>query len=85
MSENINLTYDDFSAGQVAGDGMTIIDEQTTLEDIINWVFSGKSLWFYDGQKYRAIIHFEDIENGAIIHYFNDSGEIISHQFGGDS
>lgn len=21
MSENINLTYDDFSAGQVAGDG----------------------------------------------------------------
>ena len=64
---------------------MTIIDEQTTLEDIMNWVFSGKSLWFYDGQKYRAIIHFEDIENGAIIYYFNDSGEIISHQFGGDS
>ena len=58
MSENINLTYDDFSAGQVAGDGMTIIDEQTTLEDI---------------------------ENGAIIYYFNDNGEIISHQFGGDS
>ena len=85
MSENINLTYNDFSAGQVAGDGMTIIDKQTTLEDIINWVFSGKSLWFYDGQKYRAIIHFEDIENGAIIYYFNDSGEIISHQFGGDS
>ena len=52
MSENANLTYNDFSAGYTAGDGMTIIDKQTTLEDIMNWVFSGKSLWFYDGQKY---------------------------------
>ena len=85
MSENANLTYNDFSAGYTAGDGMTIIDKQTTLEDIMNWVFTGKSLWFYDGQKYRTIIHFEDIENGAIIYCFNDSGEIISHQFGGDS
>lgn len=66
MSENANLTYNDFSAGYTAGDGMTIIDAQTTLEDIMNWVFSGKSLWFYDGQKYRTIIHFEDIENKAI-------------------
>lgn len=52
MSKNTNLTYNDFSAGYTAGDGMIIIDEQTTLEDIINWVFSGKSLWFYDGQKF---------------------------------
>ena len=35
MSENANLTYNDFSAGYTAGDGMTIIDKQTTLEDIM--------------------------------------------------
>ena len=31
------------------------------------------------------VIFLEEIENGMIVYYFNDSGEIVSHQFGGDS
>ena len=85
MSENINLTYDDFSAGQVAGDGMTIITTDTTVDELISWVFTAKALWFYDNIRYRVVIFLEEIENGMIIYYFNDSGEIVSHQFGGDS
>lgn len=85
MSENINLTYDDFSAGQVAGDGMTIITTNTTVDELISWVFNAKALWFYDNIRYRVVIFLEEIENGMIVYYFNDSGEIVSHQFGGDS
>ena len=85
MNENINLTYDDFSAGQVAGDGMTIITTDTTVDELISWVFTAKALWFYDNIRYRVVIFLEEIENGMIIYYFNDSGEIVSHQFGGDS
>lgn len=85
MSENINLTYDDFSAGQVAGDGMTIITTDTTVDELISWVFTAKALWFYDNIRYRVVIFLEEIENGMIVYYFNDSGEIVSHQFGGDS
>lgn len=86
MSENVNLTYNDFSAGYTAGDGMTIIDKQTTLEDIMNWFLVVNHYGFMMVKSIdRTIIHFEDIENGAIIYCFDDSGEIISHQFGGDS
>ena len=85
MSENINLTYEDFSAGQVAGDGMTIITANTTVDELISWVFNAKALWFYDNIRYRVVIFLEEIENGMIVYYFNDSGEIVSHQFGGDS
>ena len=85
MSENINLTYNDFSAGQVAGDGMTIITTDTTVDELISWVFNAKALWFYDNIRYRVVIFLEEIENGMIVYYFNDSGEIVSHQFGGDS
>ena len=85
MSENINLTYNDFSAGQVAGDGMTIITTNTTVDELISWVFNAKALWFYDNIRYRVVIFLEEIENGMIVYYFNDSGEIVSHQFGGDS
>lgn len=83
MDEVMNLTYKDFSAGYTAGDGMTIITPDTTVNELINWVFSGKSLWFYDGVKYRVVIHFEDIENGGIVYFFDDNGTIINHQFGG--
>lgn len=84
MSENVNLTYEDFSAGYTAGDGMSILDADTTVEELINWVFSDKPLWFYDGVRYRIVIHFEAIENGGVIYYFDDSGNIVSRQFGGD-
>lgn len=79
-----NVTYNDFSAGQVAGDGMTIITTDTTIDELISWEFTAKALWFYDDIRYRVVIFLEEIENGIIVYYFNDSGEIVSHQFGGD-
>lgn len=85
MGDISNLDYNDFSAGQVAGDGMTIITTDTTVDELISWVFTAKALWFYDNIRYRVVIFIEEIENGMIIYYFNDSGEIVSHQFGGDS
>lgn len=84
MDEVNNLTYVDFSAGYTAGDGMTILDSDTTVDELISWVFSDKPLWFYDGIKYRLIIHFESIENGGVIYYFDDKGNIVNRQFGGD-
>lgn len=85
INEADSLTYIDFSAGYTAGDGMAILDADTTVDDLVNWVLSDKPLWFYDKIKYRLIIHFEAIENGGIIYYFDDNGQIISHQFGGES
>ena len=38
MNEINNLTYNDFSAGKVAGDGMTIITTDTTVDELISWV-----------------------------------------------
>lgn len=84
MSENANLTYNDFSAGYTAGDCMTILDDNTILDEIRNWVFDAKSLWYYDGAKYRIVIQFEDQENTAIVYFFNDNGEICSKSYGGD-
>lgn len=84
MNEINNLTYNDFSAGQVAGDGMTIITTDTTVDELISWKSTAKALWFYDDIRYRIVIFFEEIENRMIVYYFNDSGEIVSHQFGGD-
>ena len=85
MGDISNLDYNDFSAGQVAGDGMTIITTDTTVDELISWVFTAKALLFYDNIRYRVVIFLEEIENGMIVYYFNDSGEIVSHQFGGDS
>lgn len=84
MDEIMNLTYRDFSAGYTAGDGMAILDVNTTVDELVSWVFSDKPLWFYDGQKYRLIIHFRAIENGGIVYYFSDDGSIVNYQFGGE-
>lgn len=85
MDELATLTYKDFSAGYTAGDGMAILDSDTTVDELISWVFSDKPLWFYDGIKYRLVIHFQAIEDGGIIYYFDDEGNIVNHQFGGES
>lgn len=85
MDELMSMTYKDFSAGYTAGDGMAILDANTTVEELVNWVFSDKPLWFYDEIKYRLVIQFEAIENGGIIYYFDDEGNIVNHQFGGES
>jgi len=85
MDELATLTYKDFSAGYTAGDGMAILDSDTTVDELISWVFSDKPLWFYDGIKYRLVIHFQALEDGGIIYYFDDEGNIVNHQFGGES
>lgn len=85
MDELATLTYKDFSAGYTAGDGMAILDPGTTVDELVSWVFSDKPLWFYDGIKYRLVIQFEAIENGGIIYYFDDEGNIVNHQFGGEN
>lgn len=85
MNEIESLTYEDFSAAQVAGDGMTIITSDTTVDELIAWVFTARALWFYDGIRYRVILYVEEIENGMVVYFFNDNGQIISHQFGGDT
>lgn len=81
----MELTFRDFSAGYTAGDGMAILDQNTSVDELVDWVFSDKPLWFFDENKYRLVIQFEAIENGGIIYYFDDNGVIISHQFGGES
>ena len=85
MDELATLTYKDFSAGYTAGDGMAILDSDTTVDELISWVFSDKPLWFYDGIKYRLVIHFQALEDGGIVYYFDDEGNIVNHQFGGES
>lgn len=84
MNDELDLTYVDFSAGYTAGDGMYILDDSTTVDELVRWVFSDKPLWFYDGIKYRLVIQFKAIENGGVIYYFDDEGNIIGRQFGGD-
>lgn len=85
MGEIQDINYTAFSAGYTAGEYMTIIDDDTPFEDIVSWVFDSRSLWYYDGTKYRIVIHFEALEDAAVIYYFSDSGEILGKQFGGDS
>lgn len=85
MNEIDSLNYKDFSAGQVVGDGMTIITSDTTVDELIAWVFTARALWFYDGNRYRVILYVEEIENGMIVYFFDDSGQVVSHHFGGDA
>ena len=85
MGDISNLDYNDFSAGQVAGDGMTIITTDTTVDELISWVFTAKALWFYDGNKYRIVVHFEALENSVVLYFFDDYGMISTQRYGGDS
>lgn len=82
MGDTSNFDYTIFSAGQTAGEGMLIATPETPLSDIQSWVFTDRVLWFYDGERYRIVIQFEAIENGAILYFFNDEGAVISQRYG---
>lgn len=76
--------YTAFSAEYTAGDAMMIATADTPFAEFQDLVFNAKSLWFYDGVKYRLVIWFEELENGITIYFFNDIGEIASHTCSGD-
>ena len=68
-----------------------ITDNEEKEKKIIPSIFA-ESIYKLDGRPFRLTdrhylkpIYDGGIENGMIIYYFNDSGEIVSHQFGGDS
>lgn len=82
MSDISNLDYTDFFAGQTAGEGMLIATPETPLSDIQSWVFTDRVLWFYDGERYRIVIQFEAVENGANIYFFNNDGTVGVQGFG---
>lgn len=71
-------------AGYTAGDAMAIVDANTSLDDLAKWVFDSKALWYYDGEKYRVVIHFEALEDAAIIYFFDDGGNVCGRRYGGD-
>lgn len=78
------LTYHAFIAGETAGETMLIADEHTTIDEFASFVFTQKAMWFFDGEKYRAVIAFEDMPDAIRIYFFDDEGAIVSYSFGGD-
>ena len=81
----MEVNYQDFSCGFTAGEGMLIATAETSFEEICNWIFTDKALWFYDGNKYRIVVHFEALENSAVLYFFDDYGMISTQRYGGDS
>lgn len=70
------------SADLVGGDMMFILTEDSTIDEIVNYILSNKIIWFYDGEKYRQVMAFKDEPNALIIYFFNDDGEPTSRRFG---
>lgn len=85
MDELQNLKRSAFSAGYASGEFMTIVDDYSSFDDIVNWIFDSKSLWYYDGIKYRIVIHFEYSEDDVVfLYYFDDDGNIVGKSFNGE-
>lgn len=85
MEELRNLNYSAFSAGYTSGEFMTIIYDDSSFDDIVSWIFDSKSLWYYDGIKYRIVIHFEYSDSNTVtLYYFDDSGNIVGKAFSGE-
>lgn len=80
----MSIEYGAFIVGYTAGDAMTIVDDRTSLDDLTEWVFNSKALWYYDGEKYRVVIHFEALEDAAVIYFFDDAGNVCGRRYGGD-
>lgn len=70
------------SADLVGGDMMLILTENSTLDEIANYIMSNKIIWFYDGEKYRQVMAFKDEPNALTIYFFNDDGAPTSRRFG---
>lgn len=69
--------------GVTYGEGMLIADENTTIDEIIAFVFTNDVFWFFDGISYHIVVAFEDFPDGIDIMYFDNKGNLITHRFGG--
>lgn len=70
------------SADLIGGDMMLILTEDSTINEVVNYILSNKIIWFYDGEKYRQVMAFKDEPNALLIYFFNDDGVPTSHRFG---
>lgn len=88
MSENTNSIYDELiyhhlSTAQVV-DGIQILDEKTTIDEIIGFILNDAPMWYYDGTIYHLVVAFEDGANSLTIHFSNSDGSVSTVTYGGD-
>ena len=77
------LTTHIFSTAAVV-DGVQILDDNTTIDELISIILDDKTMWYYDGTVYHMIIAFEDGINSLTIFYANIDGSVSSKTYGGD-
>lgn len=88
MSENTNSTYDELiyhhlSTVQVV-DGIQILDEKTTIDEIIGFILNDAPMWYYDGTVYHLVVAFEDGVNSLTIYFSNSDGSVSTVTYGGE-
>lgn len=82
--ERVNeLTTHIYATAKVV-DGVQILDDNTTIDELISIILDDKTMWYYDGTVYHLVISFEDGENSLTIYYTNADGSVDSKTFGGD-
>lgn len=81
------LIYHSFNAtvGAVDGDFMLVLTENSTIDEIANYILSNKIIWFFYEGLYRQVVAFKDEENALTIYFFGTDGAVKSHTFGGDA
>lgn len=81
------LIYHSFNAavGAVDGDFMLVLTENSTIDEIANYILSNKIIWFFHEGLYRQVIAFGDAENAMTIYFFGNDGTVKSRTFGGDT
>ncbi len=77
------LTTHIFSTAAVV-DGVQILDDDTTVDELISIILDDKTMWYYDGTVYHLVISFEDGINSLTIYYANADGSVASKIYGGD-
>jgi hypothetical protein len=77
------LTTHIFSTAKVV-DGVQILDDSTTIDELISIILDDKTMWYYDGTVYHMIIAFEDGIGSLTIYYTNADGSVSSKVYGGD-
>jgi hypothetical protein len=88
MSENANLTYNELtyhhlSTAQIV-DGIQILDERTTIDEIIGFILNDAPMWYYDGVVYHLVIAFKDRVNSLTIYFSNSDGSVSTVTYGGE-
>ena len=81
MNELIFHNFNAVADG-TGGDMMLVLTDTSTIEEIAQYIFANKILWFSDGNKYRQEMAFKDEPNALTIYFFNDDGVPASHRFG---